>query len=437
MRIPLLDDKEFVLPAARLAALVTEAHERTLACIADLHDAQLDVPPLAVVNPFRWELGHCAFFYDVFVLRLLGGRSPMMAGAAELYDSFDVAHAERWHLDLPDRRATVDYAERVRDAVLERLSQATPGPAETYLVLLALTHADMHCEAFTYMRQTLGYPAPVFGGSRAPAAKAGPLPGDVPIPGATFELGAPRDEPFVFDNEKWAHPIEVAPFRMARAPVTNAEYCAFVEDGGYLDRRHWSRAGWNWRGGAGAEHPVHWRRADGGWMRRDFDRMVPLEPHAPVVHVSWHEAQAYCRWAGRRLPTEAEWELAACGGAQGAGKRRFPWGDGEPAPAQANLDAAAMGCIDVAAHPDGDSAAGCRQMTGNVWEWTASPFYPYPGFVIDFPYKEYSAPWFGDRKVLRGGSWATRPRFARNTLRNFFTPDRNDVYAGFRTCALA
>jgi len=431
--MPLLEDKEFVLPASRLTAMVQEAHDRTLACVSDLRDAQLEVPRLGVVNPFRWELGHCAFFYDVFVLRVLERRDPVMARADELYDSFSIDHDDRWHLDLPDRRATTDYAERVRDAVLERLARAAPDAAQTYLLLLALTHSDMHCEAFTYMRQTLGYPAPAFGGARAPAAPAGPLPGDVAIPGTTFLLGAERDEPFVFDNEKWAHPVEVAPFRIARAPVTNAEYRRFVEEGGYLEPGLWSRAGWGWRHGTGAQHPVHWHRADGGWLRRDFDRLVPLEPHAPVVHVSWYEAEAYCRWAGRRLPTEAEWELAA----GGAGKPRYPWGDTEASSGQANLDAAAMGCVDVGAFPAGDSPAGCRQMIGNVWEWTASPFYPYPGFVIDFPYKEYSAPWFGYRKVLRGGSWATRPRFARIALRNFFTPDRNDVYAGFRTCAVA
>lgn len=431
-----LEDKHFVLPAAHLAALVQEAHDRTIACIADLHDAQLEVPLMEAVNPFRWELGHCAFFYDVFVLRVLDRRPPVMARGDDLYDSFSVDHDDRWHLGLPDRRATLAYAERVRDAVLERLAGATPGPAETYLLLLALTHSDMHCEAFTYMRQTLGYPAPDFGGGAAPAPEAGPLPGDVAIPGAAFALGAARDAPFVFDNEKWAHPVAVDPFRIARAPVTNAEFSAFVEDGGYCERALWSRQGWGWRMRTGAQHPVHWRRADGGWLRRDFDRMAPLAPHAPVLHVSWYEAEAYCRWVGRRLPTEAEWELAASAGATAAAKRRFPWGDTAPDPAQANLDAAAMGCVDVAAFAAGDSAAGCRQMIGNVWEWTASPFYPYPGFVIDFPYKEYSAPWFGYRKVLRGGSWATRPRFARNTLRNFFPPHRNDVYAGFRTCAL-
>jgi len=158
---------------------------------------------------------------------------------------------------------------------------------------------------------------------------------------------------------------------------------------------------------------------------------VPLEPHRPVIHVNWYEADAYCRWAGRRLPSEAEWEAAAAG----EPKRRFAWGDDEPTPQRANLDGAALGCVGVSARAAGDSACGCRQLIGNVWEWTADDFLPYPGFVVD-PYKEYSAPWFGDHKVLRGGCWATRGRLLRNTWRNFYKPDRRDVFAGFRTCAV-
>jgi iron(II)-dependent oxidoreductase len=231
----------------------------------------------------------------------------------------------------------------------------------------------------------------------------------------------------VFDNEKWAHEVEVKPFAIARAATTQAEFAAFVDDGGYSQRDLWSADGWRWRSAAGAEHPVYWRRGAGGWQRRDFDRWVDLEPHRPVIHVCWHEAQAFCRWAGRRLPTEPEWEAAA-------GPRRFPWGDAPPTPERANLDWRAMGCLDVGALPGGDSAFGCRQMIGNVWEWTSSEFLPYPGFVAD-AYRDYSQPWFRTHNVLRGGAWTTRSRLIRNTWRNFYPPDRRDVLAGFRTCA--
>ncbi|TMA51503.1 MAG: ergothioneine biosynthesis protein EgtB, partial [Deltaproteobacteria bacterium] len=231
------------------------------------------------------------------------------------------------------------------------------------------------------------------------------------------------------------------PFAIGRAPVTNAEFATFVEDGGYRRRELWSGAGWRWREEVEAAHPVYWRRAvGGGWERRHFDRWLALEPYHPVIFVGWYEADAYCRWAGRRLPTEAEWEAAAAGEptagdtALAAHKRLYPWGDQQPMPERANLDAHTLGCVDVAALPAGDSVFGCRQMLGNVWEWTATDFLPYPGFVLD-PYEEYSAPWFGTHKVLRGGCWATRGRLLRNTWRNFYTPDRRDVFAGFRTCS--
>ena len=251
-------------------------------------------------------------------------------------------------------------------------------------------------------------------------------------------LGATEGTGFVFDNEKWAHPVRVSPFEISRAPVTNEQFGAFVEDGAYRRRELWGEEGQRWLDETGAEHPVYWSRVGDGWHHRRFDKEGPLNPHAPVIHVCWYEAEAYCRWAGRRLPTEAEWEMAASADPGAAGmtgrKRLYPWGEAPPGPRHANLDGRLLGPVDVAAFPEGDSAFGCRQMMGNVWEWCADDFGPYPGFVRD-PYKDYSEPWFGDHKVQRGGSWATRGRMLRNTWRNFALPDRRDVFAGFRTCA--
>ncbi|MBO0697862.1 MAG: SUMF1/EgtB/PvdO family nonheme iron enzyme [Zavarzinella sp.] len=440
-----MDDRtELPIPPATLADWVSDAGRRTCELVADLSDEQLAVPRLATINPLLWELGHLAWFTEKWVLRHAGKRPPLRADADSLYDSAAIPHRVRWDLPLPSRADTQAYLERVRDQVLSVITRG-PSRSEAYFILLSVFHEDMHGEAFLYTRQTLRYPAPALRGplgeragaeSRSESAMAGPLAGDVEIPGGVFSLGATPAEPFVFDNEKWAHPIELRPFAIARAPVTQAEFAAFVEAGGYEGREFWSEAGWQWRVVAGARHPVYWERAGHGWQRRDFDRWVPLEPHRPVIHVNWHEADAYCRWAGRRLPTEAEWEAAAAapGGDASAPKRSFPWGDDPPDAARANLDGLALGCCDVADRPGGDSAAGCRQMIGNVWEWTASDFGPYPGFVPD-PYKEYSQPWFGTHKVLRGGAWPTRARLLRNTWRNFYTPDRRDVWAGFRTCA--
>lgn len=409
-----------------------DARCRTLELINDLSDEQLLGPQLAIVNPLLWEIGHLAWFYEKWLLRHANGLPSLRADADALYDSAAVAHDTRWDLALPSRLETLRYMRQVHERIHETVLQRGPSADEAYFLLLSIFHEDMHGEAFAYTRQTLGYPPPRFADAAPFAGQGGPLPGDAEIAGGTFLLGAVTDEPFVFDNEKWAHAVEVAPFAIARAATTQAEFAAFVDDHGYERRDLWSEAGWQWREKVDATHPLHWRREPGSpWQRRDYDRWVALEPHRPVVHVGWYEAEAYCRWAKRRLPTEAEWELAAAT----MTKRRFPWGDAFPTAEHASLDGRTLGCVDVGAFAAGDSAAGCRQLIGNVWEWTSSDFLPYPGFLVD-PYKEYSQPWFGNHKVLRGGCWATRARLLRNTWRNFYQPHRRDVWAGFRTCAV-
>jgi len=404
-----------------LETALRDARARTLLLVSDLDGPRLLGPRLDIVNPPLWEMGHLAWFQEFWTLRTARGRPPLVPHSDALYDSARVAHDTRWDLPLLDRKSVFEYLE----TILERSIAALHSGGDTYFHELALFHEDMHDEAFAYTRQTLAYPDP-FAQPDPPAA--GAFAGDASIPGARYRLGAERGTSFVFDNEKWAHEVEVAPFRMARAPVTNSEFAAFVEAGGYRNERLWSPEGWRWRAACGAQKPVYWERTDGGWAHRRYDSLRPLPPDHPVIHVSWYEAEAFCSFAGRRLPTEAEWELAA----STPEKRRFPWGD-EEAP-HANLDARAGGTVPVAAHPEGDSAYGLRQMIGNVWEWTATTFEPYPGFEID-PYKEYSQPWFGTHKVLRGGCWATRTRLLSNTYRNFYTPDRRDIFAGFRTCA--
>lgn len=417
--------------------MLQQARSRTLAYAGDLAAGQLLGPRLPIVNPPLWEIGHVGWFQEHWCLRHRPGEKPapsLIGNADSWYDSAVVAHATRWTLPLPEFDLTLQYLERVLERVLERLDREGATGHLRYFIQLAAFHEEMHCEAFTYTRQTLGYGAPHDGGAIGHDG-AGPWTGDAAIPGGEFPLGArPEEGGFVFDNEKWAHPVAVAPFRMARAAVTNDEFAAFVADGGYRRRDLWSAAGWDWREHAGADKPVYWEMRDGGWMERSYDSRRKLRPHSPVMHVNWYEADAWCRWAGRRLPTEAEWEFAAAAAPGAGGKRRYPWGDEEPLPQHANLFGACGGSADVAAFADGDSAWGCRQMLGNVWEWTADWFRPYPGFVRD-PYQEYSEPWFGDHKVLRGGCHATRAGLLRNTWRNFYTPDRRDVFAGFRTCA--
>ncbi len=476
--------------AADLIGALHEARERTLEIVADLDAEQLMGPRSAIVNPLRWETGHVGWFHEHWVLRHFCRRQPLLSQGDELYNSAEVAHDTRWDIALPSWQDTLAYVQRIFVDVVDEFEHGrlddgreVNGYDGAYFLELGLLHECMHAEAFTYTRQTLGYAAPPLStASTLPGSRAWPIPpsltlprkgggdqlfhppprrgrdgvgvtvtptsmrtdplGDAQVPGGSMLLGSTPNEPFLFDNEQWGHPVEVAPFAIARAAVTNAEFLAFVEEGGYRRRELWSEAGWQWRATAGAEHPVYWQRhADGVWLRRNFAEWVPLEGDLPVLHVGWYEADAYCRWAGRRLPTEAEWEMAASaeptpdGRSLTGRKRRYPWGDEPPTPERANLDWRAEGCVSAAALPASDSAFGCRQMIGNVWEWTSTDFGPFPGFSPG-PYKEYSAPWFGDHKVLRGGCWVTRSRLIRNNYRNFYKPDRRDVWAGFRTCAL-
>ena len=428
-------------------ASLQEARRRTLALVEDLNDDQMIGPRMTIVNPLRWEIGHVAWFQEYWLLRHVCGLDTILSNGDALYDSAKVAHDTRWDLPLPTKEQTIDYMTRVIDEISRCFgknavasSTCSRSTDPSYFLALALFHEDMHGEAITYTRQTLGLPAPRISMPASAYSDIQPtwyqdIEGDAFVRGGSFMLGNTSENGFVFDNEQKPFEVVVQSFKISRTATTNAEFARFVEDGGYQCRELWSDEGWAWREAVGGNHPVYWSFKNSTWWRRNFDQIVPLEDNSPVLHVNWHEAEAYCRWAGRRLPTETEWEIAASAEPGTNRKRRFPWGDKEPTPAHANLNSRSLGTIEVRALPAGDSAFGCRQMIGNVWEWTASDFTPYPGFVAG-PYKEYSEPWFGNHKVLRGGCWATRSRLTSNTYRNFYTPDRRDVWAGFRTCAL-
>ena len=346
------------MQSADLIRELRAARERTRRVVDDLAGERELGPLLAIVNPPRWEVGHVGWFQEFWVLRQGSEARPsILPNADALYNSATVPHDSRWSLPLPSFRDTLAY----RDAVLDKVVHSLEGgQADPYFAELALRHEEMHAEAFHYTRQTLGYPAPEV------SLRVLPRNDDFEAPGGLYRLGSVPGTEFAFDNEKWSHPVVLQPFRISRRCVTNGEYGKFVK--------------------AGGKPPRYWKD---GKLRR-FDKWIPIPPDEPVMHVSWHEAQAYCQWAGRRLPTEAEWECAAMSGLDG--------------------------------------------MLGNVWEWTSSTFLPYPGFVRD-PYKEYSEPWFGTHKVLRGGSFTTPPGEARVRFRNFYTPDRADIFCGFRTCA--
>jgi EgtB-related family protein len=362
----------------RLAEALADARRRTLALYAHLDLDSLRVPRLAIVNPPLWELAHVAWFQEIWCQRYSSkAAGPVHASifplADQLFDSSRVPHASRWELELPTLPGVRAYLANTLDRTLEALA-GVPEGGDRYFFELALLHEDMHGEAFLMTLQTLGLPAPDLP-DLEPARSRLPR-RDISFRGGRFAMGSPPGcGRFVFDNEKWQHEVEVAPFAMSSGVVTQGEYAEFARD-------------------RGAGVPGHWRREGEQWHSRRFDRWLPLDPDAPMMLVSQEEAEAYCRWAGRRLPTEAEWEFAA-----------------------------------LADDP------GVEAMIGGVWEWTSSAFEPYPGFSAD-PYKDYSEPWFGTHRVMRGGSFFTRPRLVHARFRNFYRPERADVFAGLRTCAL-
>jgi len=352
-----------------LSSDLVAARDHFARITAALDGARLLGPKLAIVNPPLWEIGHVGWFQEHWCLRWSDGRlarPSILPNADKLYDSSNVAHDTRWDLPLPDLKKTVGYLAAVLESTLERLAREPDNERLRYFVRLATLHEDMHAEALHYTHQTLGYPDP----KSVSGTEFKSVPDtDLEFGGGTLRLGAERsEERFVFDNEKWAHDVELPPFSIAARPVTNAQYAEYVD--------------------AGGRAPRYWRKMGGEWQERRFDRWQPLEPEAPVRHVDWNEAQAYCRWAGRRLPTEPEWTFAA---------GRIQW--------------------------------------GAVWEWTASTFSPFPGFSAD-PYTDYSQPWFGTHKVLKGASFATPRRLVHPAFRNFFMAERGDVFAGFRTCRM-
>lgn len=421
--------------AGVLAEWVLDAARRVLELVDDLTDEQMVGPLLPTVNPLIWEIGHIAWFQELFVLRRACGHEPILPFGDAVYDSGAIPHDTRWRLVLPSREDTVRYVNTVAERVAEEVTASGATDVTRHFARYAVHHHDTHSEALTYTRQTLRLPMPALSGLTDTGASFAPhgnsSRGDVHYSGGRFVLGALLAAPFVYDNEKWAHPVEVGPFSMARTPVTQGEFAEFVEDGGYRTPRLWADDG-AWVASVGARHPLYWRAAEHGWQRRHFDTWLDLEPNLPVSHISWWEADAFCRWAGRRLPTEAEWECAAAAGRYP--KPTYPWGAALPGPAQAATDWLSVGPAHVDACADGETPDGCRHLIGNVWEWTASDFVAYPNFERD-AYHENSEQFFGHRKVLRGGAWPTRGRYARSTLRNYFTRDRRDVLAGLRTCA--
>lgn len=432
------------------------ARSRTEQLVRSLPEDKLEVPYHPGVNPPLWEMGHSAFFYEVFVFNLLDGTPSCDPSMDDLWDSFHVEHRDRWRRDLfPGREATLKYFNTVYDRVSERIGSRELTGQELYLYRYAVFHQNMHIESLIWCRQTVGYPAPAeFIGDRP--APGEPVTGDAEIPAGRWLIGMPGEsddfagEDFAFDAEKPRFEVELPAFAISRTLVSNREFQAFVEDRGYQRPELWSFGGRKWletevdvslvHGVSEPQlkvprHPLYWRWHGNQWQERFFDQWLPLNPDAPVTHVTYWEAEAWCRWAGRRLPSEYEWEVAALGNRPEESFRRYPWGNERPDASRVDMNGRSMARNPVFDYPAGDSPFGCRQMVGSVWEWTSSQFLPYDGFKVDM-YPFMSTLQFGDHKVTRGGGCATSSNLIRGTYRQAYLPLRNDVYTGFRTCAL-
>lgn len=422
-------------------ALLAEARERTWLLIAPLSDDDLRTQHDPLMGPILWDLGHIAHFEELWLLHNTEGpiRFGEMPGT---FNPFEHPRSTRGGLALPNKAEMLAVMRDVRERVLGRLDALEAGHAlpdtpllhEGYVFRMVAQHEHQHGET---MLQTLQLKrgAPYSPRERLTLPQ-GPEPvgeGMVRFPGGEVTIGT-MDRSAAYDNERPRHRVRLAPFEIDVAPVSNGRFLEFMRGGGYAERRFWSDAGWAWLSEAGLDAPKYWMRRDGEWWTRSMDRESPVDPRHPVVHVSYHEAEALARWAGCRLPTEQEWEAAATWDPAAGVARRFPWGDEPPTSELANVDQLGFGTAPIGAYPRNVSPIGCVGMIGDVWEWTSSDFAPYPDFEV-FPYPEYSEPFLGEEyKVLRGGSWATRPLVARATFRNWDYPIRRQIFSGFR-CA--
>ncbi len=425
------------------ARALIDARARTLAVLAPLSDDQLCAQHSPLMSPLVWDLAHIAHYEELWLLRELGVGEATDPRFDDVYDAFRHPRGERPDLDLLGPDAARAFGEQVRERVLAPAATAAGERAEAllrdeFVHGLVVRHEHQHIETMLATMQLMS------GGVPDEAGKGPGRPGqaalvgrEVLVPAGPFVMGT-DDDPWAYDNEQPAHAVDVPGFLIDAAPTTNGQFQEFVDAGGYDDPTLWTDVGWKWRQRADLTHPQSWSQVGDEWARCRFGVVEPIPALEPVQHVCWYEADAYPRWSGKRLPTEAEWEKAASWdpGAGSGVKARHPWGGEPPGVLTAALagSTARWGPDEIGAHPAGATPSGVVDLLGGVWEWTASDFRGYPGFR-SFPYREYSEVFFGDEyKVLRGGSWATHRHAVSTTFRNWDYPIRRQIFAGFR-CA--
>jgi iron(II)-dependent oxidoreductase len=425
-----------------IAGQLFEARDRTFLLTSPLTDEDLHAQHDPLMSPILWDLGHIAHFEELWLTRNLEGPVEFVEMPG-LFNPFEHPRSERGGLRLPGMAESREIMDEIRGRVLGRLAvndfhPSNPLLRDGYVYNMVLQHEYQHNETILQTLQlkrgrpyspVARFDVPGDAGSGAPVGRGTML----RFPGGEVEIGT-DDRSAAYDNERGRHLVELSPFSIDQHPVTNGDFVIFIAAGGYSAREYWSDAGWKWVAESGAQAPLYWSWVDGSWMTRSMDQTGPVQPSHPVCHVSYYEAEAFARFAGKRLPTELEWEAAASWDAASGTKRSYPWGEQPPSKDLANLDQLSFGTRAVGSYPRNVSPLGCYGMIGDVWEWTSSDLRPYPGFQ-SFPYREYSEAFFGpEYKVLRGGSWATRPGAIRNTFRNWDYPIRRQIFSGFR-CA--
>lgn len=419
----------------RAYTALDRARRRSLALTDCLDDPELTAQHSPLMSPLAWDLAHIGNQEDIWLLRAAGGRSGLRPDLDPVYDAFRTPRADRPSLPMLSPGRAREFVAEVRESALDVLATTAGagGPLlrDCFVFGMVAQHEQQHDETMLATHQ-LRRGEPVLEAVPPPPADLA-HPREVLVPGGTFTMGTDT-EAWALDNERPAQPVEVPGFFLDATPVTNAGYQRFIEGGGYEDGRWWTADGWEYVRKARLAAPLFWSRdGQGGWLRRRFGHTEPVPPDEPVMHVSWYEADAFARWAGRRLPTEAEWEKAARHDPATGRSLRHPWGDEDPGPAHANLGQRHLRPAPAGAYAEGAAPCGARQLLGDVWEWTASDFTGYPGFA-PFPYAEYSEVFFGPgHKVLRGGSFGTDAVACRSTFRNWDLPVRRQIFAGFRT----
>ncbi len=413
-----------------------ETRNRTLEIVKTLEKDDFIVQTAFYMSPPKWHLGHVSWIYEAIMSKLDKNYEFYSKEFSEYlnsyYQQFGIPHdkGSRGIVSRPTVDQIFQYFNNVNQRVELFIKSKTLSDEDVRLITMGFHHECQHQELLVYDLQNL------LADQYNPVKKSKkPISIEIKqesvnINGGIYNMGY-NGEDYCYDIELPEHKVYLNDYKMDIFPVTNQQYLKFIEDGGYETYKYWLSDGWEKVKTNDWTAPMYWEKIDGIWMVKNFQGLRNVSPKEPVCHVSYYEAEAYCKWAGKRLPTEAEWEKAACWDENKKQKTVFPWGNDLPTQQNANLlESHIWRCTDIGSYPESHSHYGCHQMIGDVWEWTASEFTGYPGFKSSFD--EYNDKWFTNQKVLRGGSFGTPKMSVRGSYRNFFRLDERWLFSGFR-----